>query len=202
MFLIQEDEMKTDVHSHPLRFRAAARVPGVVGEHHAPFQLAPADAGHQRPMASPSPWKRTSPTTVAVLVTHNRPELLGEALTALSAQTRAPTRLVVVDNGSDEATQETLANREGIHVVRSETNLGGAGGFALGIRGALALGADWIWLMDDDAIPEPRALETLQAKLPELPGRVGAVCSAVVEFGAIATHHRRSFNSMVGLERP
>jgi len=139
---------------------------------------------------------------VAVLVTHDRPQLLLEALQAVAGQTRRPSRLIVVDNGSDRATREVLAATPDIDVVRSDVNLGGAGGFALGIERAMALDADWIWLMDDDAIPDPRALEALQARLPDLPREVGAVCSSVMEFGVIATNHRRRFNGLVGFERP
>ena len=140
--------------------------------------------------------------TVAVLVTHNRPQLLREALQALAQQTRRPSRLVVVDNGSDRATRDVLEATPQLDIVRSDVNLGGAGGFALGIERAMELGADWIWLMDDDAIPDPGALEALQARLPHLPHEVGAVCSRVMEFGVIATNHRRSFNGLVGFERP
>ena len=46
----------------------------------------------------------------------------------------------------------------------SRRNLGGAGGFALGMLHALALGADWIWLADDDGRPQdPDVLATLLA---------------------------------------
>jgi rhamnopyranosyl-N-acetylglucosaminyl-diphospho-decaprenol beta-1,3/1,4-galactofuranosyltransferase len=46
--------------------------------------------------------------------------------------------------------------------LRSHRNLGGAGGFALGILHALALGAGWVWLADDDGRP---ADETVLATL-------------------------------------
>jgi rhamnopyranosyl-N-acetylglucosaminyl-diphospho-decaprenol beta-1,3/1,4-galactofuranosyltransferase len=36
----------------------------------------------------------------------------------------------------------------------SHRNLGGAGGFALGMLQALALGADWVWGADDEGRPE------------------------------------------------
>ena len=46
----------------------------------------------------------------------------------------------------------------------SRRNLGGAGGFALGILHALALGADWVWLADDDGHPQDsQVLATLHA---------------------------------------
>ena len=38
----------------------------------------------------------------------------------------------------------------------SQHNLGGAGGFAFGILHALSIGADWVWLADDDGRPEGR----------------------------------------------
>jgi GT2 family glycosyltransferase len=50
-----------------------------------------------------------------------------------------------------------------LHVVHSETNTGGAGGFELGMRTAYELGHDRIWLMDDDVVAAPRCLEVLMA---------------------------------------
>jgi GT2 family glycosyltransferase len=42
-----------------------------------------------------------------------------------------------------------------------ETNIGGAGGFYTGMKVARDDGAEWIWIMDDDALPSPIALEEL-----------------------------------------
>jgi GT2 family glycosyltransferase len=53
----------------------------------------------------------------------------------------------------------------------AERNTGGAGGFTLGVDHALKHGADLIWLMDDDTVPEPRALEALMSAHAEYPGR-------------------------------
>src|SRR5437899_5502846 len=51
---------------------------------------------------------RSGNRTVAVLVTHDRPQLLLEALQALASQTRRASRLIVVDNGRDRATRDVL----------------------------------------------------------------------------------------------
>ena len=52
-------------------------------------------------------------------------------------------------------------------------NLGGAGGFAYGVREAALAGYDALWLMDDDTLPTPTALaEFLQADR-DLHGRYG-----------------------------
>lgn len=136
-----------------------------------------------------------------VVVTHNRPQLLTEALAALRGQTHPPRHVIVVDNASGVETRGVLETAA-VTVVRSEVNVGGAGGFVLGMRRALDLGASWIWLMDDDAIPAPTALEALISQLPGLPANTGAVCGSVIEFGSLATTHRRTFSNFWGFERP
>lgn len=102
---------------------------------------------------------------IGVVVTHKRRELLAESLKVLSTQTRPLDHLVVVDNADEDAVRELV---EGASLptsyIGSKHNLGGAGGFALGILYALSLGADRVWLADDDGRPEgPEVLETLLA---------------------------------------
>jgi len=99
----------------------------------------------------------------AVVVTHRRPEQLAKSLDVVTTQTRMIDHLIVVDNDHDEQVSELVAGQ----AVRStylgsRRNLGGAGGFALGMLHALALGADWVWLADDDGRPgDSEVLATL-----------------------------------------
>lgn len=105
----------------------------------------------------------TEPRIVGVVVTHKRRELLAESLKVLAGQTRPLDHLVVVDN-ADEADVRELVEGAGIPCtyLGSRHNLGGAGGFALGMLYALSLGADWVWLADDDGRPDgPDVLATL-----------------------------------------
>ena len=104
-------------------------------------------------------------TVVAVIVTRHRPELLAQSLAAVALQTRRPDHVVVVDNGADADTQ-VVVEAAGLPVtyLPSRRNLGGAGGFALGMLHALARGADWVWCADDDGRPaDATVLETLLA---------------------------------------
>ena len=43
-----------------------------------------------------------------------------------------------------------------LQLIHSDDNLGGAGGFHLGVRLAYDAGYDRIWLMDDDVVPGAR----------------------------------------------
>nr|WP_042184355.1 glycosyltransferase family 2 protein [Kibdelosporangium sp. MJ126-NF4]CEL16243.1 Putative glycosyl transferase [Kibdelosporangium sp. MJ126-NF4]CTQ94167.1 Putative glycosyl transferase [Kibdelosporangium sp. MJ126-NF4] len=102
-------------------------------------------------------------SVVAVVVTRHRRELLVDSLKILGAQTRPPDHLIVVDNGPDQPVED-LVNAAAVPstYLVSHRNLGGAGGFALGILHALAMGAEWVWLADDDGRPaDENVLEVL-----------------------------------------
>ncbi|MFN8042918.1 MAG: glycosyltransferase family 2 protein [Mycobacterium sp.] len=93
-------------------------------------------------------------TVIAVVVTHRRVEELGNSLKVLAAQSRSVDHLIVVDNDADPRVGELVAAQPVTSTyLASRRNLGGAGGFALGMLHALALGADWVWLADDDGRP-------------------------------------------------
>jgi len=100
---------------------------------------------------------------IAVVVTRARPQLLAESLTAIAAQSRRPDGVIVVDNGPDEETAAVVAAVDlPATYLPSRHNLGGAGGFALGMLTALAQGADWVWCADDDGrLADPTVLATL-----------------------------------------
>mgnify|MGYP001940294797 FL=1 len=99
-------------------------------------------------------------STAAVIVTHQRAELLQASLAQVVHQTHPVQWVVVVDNGAEDAVRElveSMAGDRGVYVP-SETNLGGAGGFALGFLTALSLGADAVWCADDDGRPADHAV--------------------------------------------
>jgi rhamnopyranosyl-N-acetylglucosaminyl-diphospho-decaprenol beta-1,3/1,4-galactofuranosyltransferase len=104
-------------------------------------------------------------TVVAVIVTRDRPVLLAQSLAAIAGQSRRPDHVIVVDNGPDPSVRATVES-SGLPAtyLPSRRNLGGAGGFALGMLHALALGADWVWCADDDGRPaDSSVLATLLA---------------------------------------
>jgi rhamnopyranosyl-N-acetylglucosaminyl-diphospho-decaprenol beta-1,3/1,4-galactofuranosyltransferase len=100
----------------------------------------------------------------AVVVTFNRLGLL-QRLVATLSETDGLDEILVVDNASTDGTGEWLrvaeAGHERLHARLLTDNTGGAGGFHQGLRWAVERGAELIWLMDDDGLPEPACLETL-----------------------------------------
>src|SRR5205823_10599052 len=90
---------------------------------------------------------------------------------AISRQSRPVDHLVVVDNAADPKVAEIVGRLDlPTTYVPSGRNLGGAGGFALGMLHALALGADWVWCADDDGRP---ADDTVLATLLDAAQRHG-----------------------------
>ena len=97
----------------------------------------------------------------AVIVTHDRREILRSTVHSLLAQSRPPDRIVVVDSGSpDGADDGVLELSPMIDLVAVADNIGVAGGLAVGIRRAAeTIDAAWSWLLDDDSPVGPESLE-------------------------------------------
>ena len=109
-------------------------------------------------------------TVAAIVVTRNRPALLKRCLAAIDGQTYPAKHLVVIDNASDQPTRDLLATEVArrdttFHMICSEENTGGAGGFHIGVRTCLSLPCTHLWLMDDDSEPDRKALEELVAAM-------------------------------------
>ena len=103
-----------------------------------------------------------SRNVIAVTVTYgNREVLLRQVLDSLPAQGVA--RVVVVDNGAQWPVADSLRAAFGdfVDVVTMGRNTGSAGGFKAGIERAMALQPEFIWLLDDDNLPEAHALTQL-----------------------------------------
>lgn len=104
---------------------------------------------------------------VALVVTYNRLDKLRVTLARLLDVPHALLPVIVVqDNASTDGTGDWLASLDDprIEVNRSAENLGGAGGFEQGMRYAADRhDPDWMLLMDDDARPQPGAIEAFHA---------------------------------------
>lgn len=77
--------------------------------------------------------------------------------------------IIIVDNSStDDSIQriETWINTNkskdlNVIILKNERNLGVAGGYNRGLRYALESGYEWVWLLDQDSLPDHQALYEL-----------------------------------------
>jgi len=102
---------------------------------------------------------------VVAVVVHWRD--LDDTLGAVASLLAEPgVEVIVVDNGSAEPAAERLAREApAARCLRSPENLGYAGGGNLGMRAALALGADVVLLFNNDARVAPGATAAVRAVL-------------------------------------
>jgi GT2 family glycosyltransferase len=116
-------------------------------------------------------------STAAIVVSHNRPDLLAACLRGLAEQTRQPDQIIVVDTaGNDECAQLAL-NANVALVQPGPLKLGAA--IEAG-RLALSEQPGWLWLMHDDAVAESWALERL-LKTAEVSPSVAIVGGKLLE---------------------
>lgn len=102
-----------------------------------------------------------------IIVTYNRLDIFKESIYKHINQTRVADLLLIVDNSSTDGTSDFLndliLDHNSIKIITLNENTGGAGGFYAGLNFIKKNNPeiDWVWLMDDDAIPAINALEVL-----------------------------------------
>lgn len=147
-----------------------------------------------------------SKNVCAVIATYNRKKPLSKCLSYLK-QSDSLDAIYLIDNASDDGTPNLLKdegylsnippsnsnetwktssnikNQDGkiinFFYLRNLSNSGSAGGFHDGIREAYNEGYHWIWVLDNDSIPQKNSLVKLLEKT-ELSKNIGFLCSKVL----------------------
>lgn len=120
--------------------------------------------------------RSAAPTVSVLLPVRNGAVHLGEALASLAAQTLTDFEVVVVDDGSTDATPDLLAAWAGrdprVRVIRQE----GAGIVAALERARREARGPYLARMDADDVAEPRRLEAQLSLMEAEPGLSGCGC--------------------------
>lgn len=125
------------------------------------------------------------PNVDALIVTYNRLEKLKKCIDNL-LHVDAIQNIFIINNHSTDDTQEFLNNLEinnkRIVVFNLEKNLGGAGGFNYGLKKYMLFGSsEYIWVMDDDTIPNVESLNKMLVEFIKVPSeKRGYVTGRVV----------------------
>lgn len=104
------------------------------------------------------------PHVAIVILNWNNPDDTLACLRSVMALDYPADRLlvIVVDNGSRNGSGAQIrAAYPKLTILIPGANLGYAGGNNVGIRDALATGANYIWLLNDDVVVAPESLSTL-----------------------------------------
>jgi GT2 family glycosyltransferase len=114
------------------------------------------------------------PKVAIVILNWNDVQATMACLDAVHATDYGNYSIIVVDNGSSDGSAACLREVETIDLITNHTNLGYAGGANVGIDRAMRMGADYIWLLNSDAITLPDVLGRLVAEAEADP-RLGLV---------------------------
>lgn len=99
---------------------------------------------------------------VPVVVNWNRSDDTRDCVSSLINQTRPIHQIIVVDNGSTEYPRFNYKSTTSrITIIRSEDNLGFAGGVNLGIREAIKIGGTHVLVINNDTLADPFLIQAL-----------------------------------------
>ena len=135
----------------------------------------------------------TKLTTSIVVVTKDRPHLIGDLFEALSMQTLAPDEVVVVDNNSRSSYAEVFDAYRSRLPLRTFVEMT-PGIPAARNRGIQEARNEIILFTDDDCVPQPRWLEKMLEPFYRDP-HIGAVGGQTTYYGATGTLVERYYRA-------
>ena len=104
-------------------------------------------------------------TPAIIILNWNNFDDTNECLSSLYKADLCEGFIVLVDNGSQDGSYEKLRQKwsywKAIHWIKNKENLGFAGGNNVGIQYALAKGAEYIMLLNNDTVVDPDFLKPL-----------------------------------------
>lgn len=121
-----------------------------------------------------------TPSVFCIVLNWNNWQDTSECLASLAQVEYDNLSVIVVDNcSSNDSVARLRALYPDISLIKTQRNLGFAGGNNVGIREALKRAPDYIWLLNNDAIPQKDALAALVSKA-EANRRLGGVGSVLM----------------------
>ena len=131
---------------------------------------------------------------VAVVLNWNGGDDTPRALASLGAL-----ETICVDNGSSDGSDDEVERRfPAVQLIRLHENRGFAGGSNAGLERALEHGADWILLLNNDAVADPGVPAALERAAAARPDAGILACKVLFEDGRNVMYAGASFNAWLG----
>jgi GT2 family glycosyltransferase len=122
----------------------------------------------------------STPRVFAVVVNWNKPADTVACINSLLTQEGVLPKVIVVDNGSTDDSVSVIRNKfPQVELIASPTNLKFARGYNLGMRRALDAGAEYILIINNDAVIAPNGLATM---LLHIGPEIGVVAPLIYHF--------------------
>jgi GT2 family glycosyltransferase len=133
-------------------------------------------------MGAQSPETNTLPSVGFVVVSWNQRQLTLDCLASLQEQEYPNFTVAVVDNGSrDDSVAAIREAYPDVAILENSRNLGVAAANNRGIQHVLASGADYVFLLNNDTIVDPRMLSEL-VKVAESDDSIGMTAPSMLYF--------------------
>ncbi|MGA7160723.1 MAG: glycosyltransferase family 2 protein [Bacteroidota bacterium] len=120
------------------------------------------------------------PEVIAVILNYKRSKDTIECVKALQHSVYSPLRILVVNNApADTTTDEIQSTFPTLEIISTGHNYGYAGGMNFGIRRALQLKSEYLFLANSDTVVEPDAISILVKALasrPTIAAATGTIC--------------------------
>lgn len=125
------------------------------------------------------------PLLISVILNTNRRDDTLACIESLRANDYPNQRIIVLDNASSDGSVAAITARfPGVQIIPLQRNLGYAGNNNVGIAAAVAQGADWVFVLNEDTILAPDCLSQMiaAAQQTRLTRQVGVVGPMVYHY--------------------
>lgn len=122
----------------------------------------------------------------AVIVAYNNPKELEACINGIVNQSYPVSKIIVVDNSSEEfakKNKELIASYlvSTFDYVQTGENIGSAGGYSIGTKNAVDDECDFVWLNDQDGIPDTNCLYCLVSAFESNNESIGLYAPKVID---------------------
>lgn len=122
----------------------------------------------------------------AVVVAYNSPKELEACINGIVNQSYPVSKIIIVDNSSDECAKKNKELIESylvstFYYIQTGENIGSAGGFSIGTKHAVDEECDFVWLNDQDGIPDTNCLYCLLSAFESNNENIGLYAPKVID---------------------